>query len=143
MSKKVKFEESSGNVFADLDLPDAEELHLKAQLGYEVFRIIEARKLTQAEAADILGVKQPEISRLKKGKFNHYSVERLLTFLTHLNHDIEIRIVPAKNKVGEQRVMKAEPMNQVTLEQQNREESDRDFIRDKLIDIETSESKFA
>ena len=117
MSKKVKFEESSGNVFADIDLPDAEELHLKAQLGYEVFRIIEARKLTQAEAAKILGVKQPEISRLKKGKFNHYSVERLLTFLTRLNHDIEIRIVPAKNKVGEQRVMKAEPMNQTTSEQ--------------------------
>ena len=112
MSKKVKFEESSGNVFADLDLPDAEELHLKAQLGYEVFKIIQARKLTQAEAADILGVKQPEISRLKKGKFNHYSVERLLTFLTHLNHDIVIRIVPSENKVGEQRVLKAEPMNQ-------------------------------
>ncbi|MDE0636344.1 MAG: helix-turn-helix transcriptional regulator [Candidatus Poribacteria bacterium] len=105
MSKKVKFEESSGNVFADLDLPDAEELHLKAQLGYEVFQIIEERKLTQAEAADILGVKQPEISRLKKGKFNHYSVERLLTFLTRLNHDIEIRIIPAKNKVGEQRIV--------------------------------------
>ncbi len=142
MSKKVKFEESSGNVFADLNLPDAEELHLKAQLGYEVFQIIEERKLTQAEAADILGVKQPEISRLKKGKFNHYSVERLLAFLTRLNHDIEIRIVPAENKVGEQRVIKAEPMNQTTLEQQNREESDRDFIRDKLMDIETSESKF-
>ncbi len=143
MSKKVKFEESSGNVFADIDLPDAEELHLKAQLGYEVFRIIEERKLTQAEAADILGVKQPEISRLKKGKFNHYSVERLLTFLTRLNHDIEIRTTPTENRIGEIRVMKEEPMNQTTLEQQNREESDRDFIRDKLMDIETSESKFA
>ena len=112
MSKKVKFEESSGNVFADLDLPNAEELHLKAQLGYEVFRIIEARKLTQAEAADILGVKQPEISRLKKGKFNHYSVERLLTFLTRLSHDIEIHTTLSENEVGKIRVMKEEPKNQ-------------------------------
>ncbi len=112
MSKKVKFEESSGNVFADLDLPDAEELHLKATLGFAVFQIIEARELTQAEAAKILGVKQPEISRLKKGKFNHYSVERLLTFLTRLNHGIEIHIVPTENKIGEIRVMKEESKSQ-------------------------------
>ena len=111
MSKKVKFEESSGNVFADLDLPDAGELHLKAQLGYEVFRIIEARELTQTEAAKILGVKQPAISRLKKGKFNHYSVERLLTFLTRLNHDIEIRTTPTEKEVGEIRVVKEERKN--------------------------------
>ena len=66
--------------FKDLDLPDADELFLKAKLGFEVFQIIEDRKLTQIEAAKILGVKQPEISRLKHGRFNHYSVERLLTF---------------------------------------------------------------
>ncbi len=76
--------------------------------------IIEDRKWTQAEAADILGVKQPEISRLKNGKFNHYSVERLLTFLTRLKYDIEIRIVPTENQVGEQRVIREEPMNQKT-----------------------------
>ncbi len=112
MSKKIKFEESSGNVFADLNLPDADELLLKAELGFAVFQIIEERKLTQAEAANILGVKQPEISRLKNGKFNHYSVERLLTFLTLLNRDIEIRIVPVEDRIGEQRVMKEELKNQ-------------------------------
>ena len=105
MKKKIKFEKSSGNVFRDLDLPDAEELFLKAKLGFEVFQIIEDRKLTQAEAAKILGVKQPEISRLKKGKFNHYSVERLLTFLNRLNRDVEIRIIPSKNREGRQRVV--------------------------------------
>ena len=105
MSKTIEFEESSGNVYADLNLPDAEELLLKATLGFAVFQIVEERKLTQAEAAKILGVKQPEISRLKNGKFNHYSVERLFTFLTRLNRDIEIRIMPAENKVGEQRVV--------------------------------------
>lgn len=105
MSRKIKFEESSGNVYADLNLPDAEELYLKATLGFEVFQIIEARNLTQAEAAKILDVKQPEISRLKNGKFNHYSVERLFTFLARLNHDIEIRIIPVENRIGEQRVV--------------------------------------
>ena len=152
MSKKVKFEESSGNVFADLDLPDAEELHLKAQLGYEVFRIIEERKLTQVEAADILGVKQPAISRLKKGKFNHYSVERLLTFLTRLNHDIEIRTTPTEEKVGEIRVMKEEPKNQHDPEMLDEYDfsegvrgkyAERDDIQRKLRENQPSESERA
>ena len=63
MSEKIQFEKSSGNVFKDLDLPDAEELFLKAKLGFKVFQIIEKRKLTQTQAAKNLGVKQPEISR--------------------------------------------------------------------------------
>ena len=89
MSEKITFEKSSGNVFEDLGLPDAEGLFLRATLGFKVFQIIEDRKLAQAEAAGTLGVKQPEISRLKKGKFNHYSVERLMTFLNRLNLDVE------------------------------------------------------
>ncbi len=105
MSDRVEIEKSSGKVFEDLDLPDAEELFLKATLGFEVFQIIGKRKLTQAEAANVLGVKQPEISRLKKGKFNHYSVERLMTFLTRLNRDIEIRIIPSESGAGKQRVV--------------------------------------
>ena len=105
MNKKLRFEKSSGNVFKDLDLPDAAELFLKAKLGFEVFRIIEKRELTQVEAAKILSVKQPEISQLKQGKFNHYSVERLMTFLNRLNHDIEIRIIPSADREGHQRVV--------------------------------------
>lgn len=105
MNDRVKIEKSSGNVFEDLDLPDAEELFLKATLGFEVFQIIGKRELTQAEAAEVLGVKQPEISRLKKGKFNHYSVERLMTFLTRLNRDIEIRIIPSETGEGKRRVV--------------------------------------
>lgn len=105
MSEKIEFQESSGNVFEDLNLPDSDELFFKATLGFEVFQIIEKRKLTQAQAAKILGVKQPEISRLKNGKFNHYSVDRLFTFLTRLNRDIEIHLIPAENRVGERRVV--------------------------------------
>ena len=89
MSKKIQFEKGSDNVFQDLDLPDAEELFLKAKLGFEVFQIIEKRNLTQTEAAKILGVKQREISRLTQGKFNHYSVKQLMTFLNQLNHGEE------------------------------------------------------
>ena len=105
MSEEIKFEKSSGNVFKDLGLPDADELFLKAKLGFEVFRIIEYRKLTQAQAAKILGVKPPEIARLKKGKFNHYSVERFLTFLNCLKRDVEIRIMPVVGRGGQQRVV--------------------------------------
>ncbi len=105
MSDEIAIERSSGNVFEDLELPDAGELFLKASLGYEVFQIIGKRKLTQAEAADILGVQQPEISRLKRGNFNHYSVERLMTFLIRLNRDIEIRIIPSESREGQRRVI--------------------------------------
>ncbi len=105
MNKKIQFEKSSGNVFKDLDLPNAEELFLKAKLGFEVFQIIEKRELTQTAAAKVLGVKQPEISRLKQGKFNHYSVERLMTFPNRLNHDVEIRIIPSEDREGQQRVV--------------------------------------
>ncbi len=105
MRAKIPLEESSGNVFKDLDLPDAEELFLKTKLGFEVFQIIEKRRLTQTAAAKILGVKQPEISRLKQGKFNHYSAERLMTFLNRLNHDVEILIIPSEDREGQQRVV--------------------------------------
>ena len=105
MSKKIEFEKSSGNVFQDLDLPDADALFLKATLGFEVFQIIEERQLTQAEAAKILGGKPPEISRLKKGTFHHYSLERLLTFLNRFNRDIEIRMTPSGYRAGQQRVL--------------------------------------
>ena len=105
MSEKIRFEKSSGNVFKDLGLPDADELLLKAELGFEIFRIIEDRGLTQTQAAKILGTNQPDISGLRKGKFSHYSIERLLTFLNRLNRDIEIRITPVEDREGQQRVV--------------------------------------
>lgn len=105
MSEKIKFEKSSGNVFKDLELPDAGNLFLKAKLGFAVFQIIEDRQLTQTEAAKILGVQKSSISQLKKGKFNHYNVEQLLMFLNRLNRDIEIRITPSEDREGQQRVV--------------------------------------
>lgn len=93
MSSRIKVEQSSGNIFKDLGFPDevAEEEMLKAELGAEIFRILEERQLTQVEAAKLLGVKQPEIARLKAAKLSYYSVERLMRFLKRLNCEVSIR----------------------------------------------------
>ena len=87
MDEDIKIEQSSGNISADLGFSDeeAKEELLKAQLGAEIFRILEHRKLTQTKAARTLAVKQSEISRLKSGKFSCYSVGRLMRFLERLN----------------------------------------------------------
>ena len=107
MKNRIKVEEGSGNIFKDLGFSDevAEEELLKAQLGAEICRILKERKLTQIEAAELLCVKQPEIARLKAAKLSDYSVERLMTFLNRLNHDIEIRIIPSEDRKGQQRVV--------------------------------------
>ena len=90
------YEVGSGNVFQDLDFPDPEGELLKAQLSLRIFRIIRERGLTQEEAAKILGVKQPEISKLKNGKFSRFRVERLFTFLNRLDRKITIKINKAR-----------------------------------------------
>ena len=85
---------SSGNVFADMGLPDAEELDTKARLGAAICRIVERRKLTQIEVATALGINQPKVSALLHYKLEGFSVERLMRFLTALGHDVEIVIRP-------------------------------------------------
>ncbi len=86
MGEDIKVEQSSGNIFSDLGFSDeeAKEELLKAQLGAEIFRILEHRKLTQTKAAGLLGVKQPEISRLKNGKFS-LSLNSIINFFGKLN----------------------------------------------------------
>ena len=103
MSDDISITESSGNIFEDLGFShaEAEEELLKAQLGAEVFSILQSRHLTQTAAAKILGVKQPEISRLKKGKFSYYSVERLMRFLERLNCEVSIHIVRPEREEAE------------------------------------------
>jgi predicted XRE-type DNA-binding protein len=83
-------EASSGNVFADLDLPAPEEMLAKAQLVQRIGDILAERKLTQARAAAVLGVDQPKISALLRGRFNGFSTERLFRFLNALGQDVEI-----------------------------------------------------
>jgi predicted XRE-type DNA-binding protein len=96
MTRKVKVEMSSGNIFADLGLPDAEAHFLKAQIVSEIYRLTHERKLTQSQAGERMGISQPEVSRLFKGNFREYSVDRLMGFLTAFDRDIEIVVRPHK-----------------------------------------------
>ena len=83
---------STGNVFEDLELPDASDLLVKARLVSLIAQIIESRGLTQAEAAGVLGTTQPVVSHLSRGLLSGFSIDRLLRFLNALGHDVEIRV---------------------------------------------------
>ncbi len=93
MSKK-SYEIGTGNVFKDLGIPNAEEHLVKAQLVFKIDSIMKARNLKQAEAGDLLGIKQPDVSKLLRGDFKQFSVERLLRFLVALNQDVKIVVTP-------------------------------------------------
>jgi phage-related protein/predicted XRE-type DNA-binding protein len=88
----VDITRSSGNVFADLGYADAEERQTKLRLAYAINGVIDERRLTQAAAAKILGVNQPKVSALRNYRLGGFSVERLMSFLTTLDRDIEIVI---------------------------------------------------
>lgn len=83
---------SSGNVFANLNLPHADDLLAKAELAAKIIAEIQRRRLTQSQAAAILGVDQPKVSALKQGKLSGFSIERLMRFLLALGSDIEITV---------------------------------------------------
>ena len=85
---------SSGNIWADFGDPDAEELLARANLMSRVYTIIRERELTQAQAAKVLGTNQPTVSDLMRGKFNKFSLERLIGFMMALGHNVEISITP-------------------------------------------------
>ncbi|MDE0144749.1 MAG: helix-turn-helix transcriptional regulator [Nitrospira sp.] len=98
---KMKIERGSGNVFADLGHPDAEAHLLKAKLVTRIDAIIRQRGLTQVAAAKLLGLSQPDVSRLLRGNFREFSVERLLRLLMALGRDVEIVIrAPRRTRQG-------------------------------------------
>jgi predicted XRE-type DNA-binding protein len=94
MSEEIKVTSSSGNVFADLGLANSDELLIKAELVRQISNLIDATKLTQAEAAKILGIDQPKVSALLNGKLSGFSTDRLFRFLNALGSDVEIRVIP-------------------------------------------------
>lgn len=85
-------EVSSGNVFADLGLPDAELRLVKAQLANLITREIKRRQLTQAQAAALMALSQPDVSNLTRGRLKNFSQERLESCLNHLDYDIRIQV---------------------------------------------------
>jgi predicted XRE-type DNA-binding protein len=92
MAKQVEHTSSSGNVFADLGLPDADEQLAKAEMAVKIARLLESRKLTQKALADLLGASQSDVSLLANHKFGRFSTERLMQFLVRLGQDVEITI---------------------------------------------------
>ncbi len=96
---ETSIESSSGNVFADLALSQPEELMAKAELVQRICDFLAERKLTQVKAAALLGIDQPKVSALMRGKLDGFSIDRLLRFLNVLGHDVEIVIRPARENV--------------------------------------------
>lgn len=94
---KPKIRRGGANVFADLGLPDAKNHFIKAQLVGRMMDIMKSRKLTQAAVARIVGIAQPDVSNLIRGRFRGYSIDRLMGFLVALDQDIEI-VVRSKPK---------------------------------------------
>jgi len=90
----AKVRKSSGNIFEDLNLRDAPELQLKAELTRQVYKIVKKLKLTQSEVAELSGLRQPDVSKLVSGQYSGFSTDRLLDLLNALNYDVSIVIKP-------------------------------------------------
>lgn len=95
MKERVKI--GSGNVFADIGLPNAAEHLVKAHLVYKISAIMKKRKLTQLKAASLFGVKQPDVSNMLRGQFSRVSVEKLMHYLVALGQDVEIVVKPHRD----------------------------------------------
>ena len=95
---KQNFEVSTGNIFADIGLPHPEEHLLKAQLVVKITNLMTACKMKQREAAELFGITQPDVSKMLRGHFHQFSVERLMRFLVALDQDIEIIVRPRRRR---------------------------------------------
>jgi predicted XRE-type DNA-binding protein len=96
MSDDITVHDSSGNVFADLGIENAEEYLAKSELAAEILRIVQRRRLTQAEAAKLLGIRQPKVSELLRGRLDGFSTDRLLRFITQLGYNVQIKVSKAR-----------------------------------------------
>lgn len=115
VNSKENFKETSGNIFKDLELPNPELEAIKSELAVKIFRIIKQKnqssleksqkELTQTQIGKLLGIKQPEISKLKNGQYSRFSLERLLYFFERLHYNIDIKLSPAKGPQTHQRVV--------------------------------------
>jgi predicted XRE-type DNA-binding protein len=109
MKSKIKSTKSSGNVFADLGLPNADEHQIKADIVIALAARIKAKGLTQAEVSKLIGLAQPDVSKLLRGHFAGYSYERLFGFLNALGENVKIAVSPAKSKKQARTELELEP----------------------------------
>jgi predicted XRE-type DNA-binding protein len=96
----IEVEMGSGNVFADLGLPDADKLKIKSGLVIEITRAMRRLDLTQKAAAERMGIPQPKVSAMLRGDFSNLSERKLMDCLNRLGYDIEIKVKPASAAVG-------------------------------------------
>ena len=104
---KIRVKQGSGNIFAGLGFPNPEREELKARLTLQIYRIIKGRGLTQAQAGEVLGIKQPHVSSLMRGQSGAFSVERLMSFLVALGQDVQITVRRTRKNRGEVSVVVA------------------------------------
>lgn len=104
---KIRVKEGSGNIFADLGFAHPEREELKARLTLQIYRLIKGRGLTQAQAGEVLGIKQPHVSSLMRGQSGAFSVERLMNFLAALGQDVQITVRSTRKHRGEVSVIVA------------------------------------
>jgi predicted XRE-type DNA-binding protein len=97
-SRTQDYTVGSSNVFADLSLPNPEERQLKARIASLIYDVIEERGWTQKHSADVLGITQPDVSKLTRGILKDFSVERLLYFLSRLEHRVTITVQEERKK---------------------------------------------
>jgi predicted XRE-type DNA-binding protein len=94
----IEYTEGSGNVFADLGIPNPEEALAKSKIVMKIDALIKKKKLTQAQAAKLLKISQPKVSLLLRGYLTDFSLERLLRFLNDLGQDVVISIMPSSHR---------------------------------------------
>jgi predicted XRE-type DNA-binding protein len=92
MMTEIIFEESSGNVFADLGFDNADEMLMRGKIGIQVIKLLKSRNLKQREISELLGIAQPEVSHLMNGEFQRFSEGKLLMFLKRLDTEITLHI---------------------------------------------------
>lgn len=93
-SEEIEFTQGSGNVYADFGLPNAEEAKTKAELAMLITDIIKGKGFTQQQAAELMNIDQPKVSKIVRGLLSEFSIERLLKFILALGFDIEIKPKP-------------------------------------------------
>ena len=97
----IGMQKSSGNVYLDIGVPDPIQMHIKARLADKIGEIIKARRLTQMQAAEIVGISQPKLSRILRGEFRGISEVKMFECLNRLGRDVEIIVGEATRQTGQ------------------------------------------
>jgi predicted XRE-type DNA-binding protein len=103
-TRRVAVRYTTGSIFHGLGLPDADDLVVKAELARQIETVIRARRLTQVQAAELLGMDQPKVSALLRGRLDRFSIERLIRALRDLGQDVRLIVAPASGRNGRGRL---------------------------------------